>query len=116
MKPKTVEDYIASYPVEVQLKLEEIRALIKECAPDAEEGLIYGMPGFRLNGYLIGYAAFKNHIGIYPTASPIVHFAEELAKYKTSKGAIQLPYGERIPKGLIKKMVAFKVKENVGRG
>jgi uncharacterized protein YdhG (YjbR/CyaY superfamily) len=111
-KPNTVEAYLAALPSDTRDILEEIRAIVKEAAPNAEEVVSYGMPSFRQNGMLVCYAVNKNHIGLYPTPSPIIAFKDELAKYQTSKGAIQFPIEKAIPKGLVKKIVKFKLKEN----
>lgn len=110
-----IDDYIDSFPKEINQKLKELRALIKKTAPKAEETISYGMPAYKLNGPIIYFAAFKNHIGIYPTASPIVAFKKELKKYKTSKGAIQIPIEEPIPKKLITDLIKFKIKENADK-
>ena len=111
-KFKTVEEYIASFPEDVQELLEACRVAIKEAAPGAEELISYNIAAFKLNGLLVWYAAFKNHIGLYPRPSAINVFEKELTGYKTSKGAIQFPINKKIPLGLIKKIVKYRVKEN----
>ena len=106
------DEYIAMFPENVQEILQTLRAAIKKTAPAAEEVISYKMPAFRLNGMLVWFAANKEHIGFYPTASPIKVFKKELAGYKTSKGAIQFPFGKAIPLTLVKDIVKFRVKEN----
>jgi uncharacterized protein YdhG (YjbR/CyaY superfamily) len=109
----SIDEYIASFPKETQKILKEIRATIKAAAPQAEEKISYQMPTFFLNGNLIHFAAFKNHIGLYPTPSGTEAFKEEIAKYKAAKGSIQLPLGEPMPLKLISRIVKFRVAENL---
>lgn len=109
----SIDEYIEEFPEDMQKILEEIRATIKAAAPDAEEKISYQMPTFYLNGNLIHFAAFKNHIGIYPTPSGTEAFKEEIAKYKTSKGSIQLPLDKPIPLKLIARITKFRVAENL---
>ncbi len=108
----TIDEYIALCPVEVQPVLREIRRVIKETAPEATERISYRMPSFYLNGNVAYFAAFKNHIGFYPTGSGIEAFKDELSGYTWSKGAVQFPLGDPIPYDLIRRMVRFKVEEN----
>ena len=109
----TIDAYIAQYPKEVQPLLQSIRKAIQTAAPKATECISYRMPAFRQNGILVYFAAFKNHIGFYPTSSPIVAFKDELAKYKTSRGAVQFPLGQPVPLKLIQRIVKFRLKENL---
>lgn len=109
----TVEEYISSNPKPVRTLLEELRSIIKIAAPKAEEVISYNMPAFKQNRILVYYAAFKNHIGFYPTASPIQVFKDELLNYKTSKGAIQFPMDKPIPASLVKKIVKFRIQEDL---
>ncbi len=109
----SIDEYIADFPEEIQKILQEIRAVIKSAAPNAEEKISYQMPAFFLNGNLIHFAAFKNHIGIYPAPSGTEAFKEEIAKYKTAKGSIQLPLDEPMPLKLISRIVKFRVSENL---
>jgi uncharacterized protein YdhG (YjbR/CyaY superfamily) len=109
----SIDEYIASFPKETQKILKEIRATIKAAAPQAEEKISYQMPTFFLNGNLIHFAAFKNHIGLYPTPSGTEAFKEEIAKYKAAKGSIQLPIDEPMPLKLISRIVKFRVAENL---
>lgn len=108
----TIDDYIASFPGPVQQKLEKIRLTIREAAPEAEETISYQMPAFKLNGILVYFAAFKNHIGFYPTPSGIVAFSEELAPYKPAKGSVKFPMDEPMPLDLIQRITQHRVMEN----
>ena len=115
-KPKSVDEYISWFPEETQILLEQMRATIRSVAPEAEEVISYMMPGFKLNGMLVWFAGFKNHIGFYPRgSSAIIAFEKELANYKTSKGAIQFPKDKPLPIALIKRMVEFRVTQNLGK-
>ncbi len=107
-----IDEYIKKFPEEVQGKLEKLRQVIVENAPDAVEKISYGMPTFYLNGNLVHFAAYSGHIGFYPAPSGIEAFIDELSVYKTSKGAIQFPINEELPLDLIKKIVLFRVGEN----
>lgn len=108
----SIDEYIATYPGEVQKKLHALRAAIKSSAPDAVEKISYQMPTFYQNGNLIHFAAFKNHIGLYPTPNGIEAFAEELSKYRGGKGSKQFPLNEPLPLDLISRIVKFRVAEN----
>jgi len=113
-KPKSVDEYISYFQKKDQKLLEQVRTIIQETAPKAEEVISYGMPGYKLNGMLVWFAGFNNHIGFYPRgSSAIIAFKKELAGYKTSKGAIQFPKDERLPIALIKRMVKYRVAENL---
>ncbi len=109
----SIDDYIATFPREVQKLLGELRAAIKAHAPDAEEKFSYGMPTFFLNGNLVHFAAFKTHIGFYPTPSGIEAFKDELSIYKGAKGSAQFPIGKPLPLKLIIRIVKFRVAENL---
>jgi uncharacterized protein YdhG (YjbR/CyaY superfamily) len=109
---ETVSEYIASFPTATQKLLKQVRAVIKENAPAAEEGISYGMPGYKLNGPLVYFAAFKQHIGFYATPSGHKQFEKKLSKYKQGKGSVQFPLNEPMPLKLIAQMVRFRVKEN----
>ncbi|MDD4307762.1 MAG: DUF1801 domain-containing protein [Thermoplasmata archaeon] len=111
----TIDSYIERYPEDVRIILEKIRKTIKDIVPEAEEAISYGIPTYRLKGNLVHFAAFRNHIGFYPSPSGIAAFEKELADYKTSKGAVQFPLDRPIPFALIRKIVRFRVKENMGR-
>jgi len=113
--PPTIDKYIAGFPPDVQAILQKVRVTIRKAAPGAEETIKYRMPTFTLHGNLVHFAAFKNHIGFYPTPSGIENFEAELAGYERSKGAIQFPLDKPIPYGLISKIVKFRVKENLAK-
>ena len=110
---KTIDEYIDTFPKNVQVILQELRQIIRDSALEDEEAIRYQMPTFRLNGNLVHFAAYKKHIGFYPTPSAIKAFKENLSAFKTSKGAIQFPLTEPIPFALVKEMVQFRVKENM---
>jgi uncharacterized protein YdhG (YjbR/CyaY superfamily) len=110
--PKNVAEYIADFPVETQLILEELRETIKKAAPEAEEVISYKMPAYKLHGVLVYFAAYKKHIGFYPTSLGIKAFEKELSGYKTSKGAVQFPIDRALPFDLISKIVVSRVTEN----
>jgi len=112
MKYTTIDEYIASFPKHIQKKLNEVKNTIKQEAPKAIEKISYQMPTFYLNWNLIHFAAFTNHIWLYPTPSGISAFKKELSNYKSGKGSIQLPIDKPIPTDLIKKIVKFRIKEN----
>ena len=112
---KTIDDYISMYPEDVRIKLEKLRKTIKEVAPQSEEAISYRMPTFKLNGNLVYFAAFKDHISFYPTPSGIEAFEKELSKYKCSKGTVLFPTDEPIPFDLIRKIVGYRMKENLGK-
>ena len=114
--PKTIDEYIASFPPDIQEILEKIRAVIRSEAPEAQETINYQMPTFVLNGNLVHFAAFKNHIGFYPTPSGIEKFQKEVAKYKSAKGSVQFPLDQPMPYDLIRRIVKFRVKENKAKG
>ncbi len=109
----TVDEYIAGFPQDVQEILNELRAVIKTAAPQAEEKISYQMPAFYFHGNLVYFAAYKKHIGFYPTSSGIEHFKKELAGYEVSKGAVRFPLGKPIPLDLVRRMVDFRVRENM---
>ncbi|KAB2881241.1 DUF1801 domain-containing protein [bacterium] len=108
----TIDEYIESFPIDVQDMLQTLRRTIKNSAPKAVEAISYQIPTFKLHGNLVHFAAYKHHIGFYPTSSPVKVFAKELTSYKTSKGAIQFPIGEPLPLALVRKIVRFRVKES----
>ena len=108
----TIDEYIQSFPPGIQVLLESIRKTIHTAAPDAVETISYGMPAFRQNGILVYFAAFKNHIGFFPTASGITAFREELAPFKGGKGSVQFPLGRPIPYDIIDRIVRFRVMED----
>jgi len=112
---KTIDEYIAKCPAEVQQKLKDMRATIKAAAPIATEKISYLMPTFYLEGNLVHFAALKNHVGFYPTPSGVQAFLRETSKYASTKGAIQFPLDKPLPLKLVSKIVKFRVKENLKR-
>ena len=113
--PENIDAYIASFPQEVQTILEEMRETIRRAAPDAQEKISYQMPTFTLQGNLVHFAAYKNHIGFYPTPSGIEKFKHELSAYQSSKGAVRFPLDQPIPYDVVGKVVEFRVQENLAR-
>ena len=112
-KPNNIDNYIAAFPKDVQEILEQVRATIKNAAPKAEETISYGIPTFKLNKvYLIYFAGFKKHIGIYPAPTGIKAFKKEFSPYKTGKGSVQFPLDKPMPLKLITQIVKFRIKEN----
>lgn len=112
----TIDEYIADFPAELQVILTKIRQVIKEAAPDAKEKISYQMPAFELNGNLVYYAAFKKHIGFYPTAGGVSAFQEELSAYKGAKGSVQFPFNKPIPYDLIRRITEYRAAENREKG
>ena len=114
--PKTIDEYIAAFPQEVQDLLEQIRATIKEAAPEAKETISYNMPGFTLNGhYLVYFAAYKKHIGMYPVPTGDAEFNAELSTYVAGKGTVRFPFDKPIPFNLIHTMVTYLVQATLER-
>jgi uncharacterized protein YdhG (YjbR/CyaY superfamily) len=111
-KPATVDEYIRSFPKEVQKLLQQVRIAIQKAAPAAEEVISYGMPGYKLNGMLVFFAGYKNHIGFYATPTGHKAFTKELSKYKQGKGSVQFPINEPMPLTLITRIVKFRVADN----
>ncbi|MCL5949868.1 MAG: DUF1801 domain-containing protein [Candidatus Bathyarchaeota archaeon] len=109
---KTTDEYIASFPQNTQVVLQQVRQAIKEAAPQAQEVISYSMPAFKQNGILVWFAAFKNHIGFFPKVSAMEAFKRELFPYQTSKGTIRFPLDEPIPVDLVREIVKFRVKED----
>lgn len=112
IKAANVNDYIAAFPEDIQLKLSQLRKTIRTAAPKAEESISYQIPAYKQNGVLVYFAAFNNHISFFPTSSGIAAFKKELAPYAGSKGTVRFPLTEKLPLGLIKKIVKFRVIEN----
>ena len=109
--PKDIDEYIGGFPRDVQKILKKIRSTIRKAAPNAEEAISYQIPTFRLNGNLIHFAAYKNHIGVYPAPRAVAAFKKELERYGSSKATIKFPLDESIPYDLITRLVEFRVKE-----
>lgn len=113
--PKDIDEYIAGFPQDVQVILEKVRQTIREAAPDAEETISYRIPTFTLKGNLVHFAAFKKHIGFYPSSTGIERFKQELSVYEGGKGSVQFPLGKPVPFDLIGEIVKFRVAENLER-
>jgi uncharacterized protein YdhG (YjbR/CyaY superfamily) len=115
-KPTTgsIDDYIAGFPEGTQALLQEVRALIRSVAPDATETISYAIPTFDLNGkHLVHFAGFAKHIGFYPVPSGMEAFKDELSVYKQGKGSVQFPLDQPLPLDLIRRIVEFRVAENL---
>ncbi|MHB9150844.1 MAG: iron chaperone [Thermoleophilia bacterium] len=111
----SIDEYIAEFPPETQRVLREVRDLVKATAPQATETISYAIPTFDLNGHLVHFAAYENHLGFYPAPSGIAAFREELKPYKRAKGSVQFPLGRPLPMDLIRRVVEFRVAENTGK-
>jgi len=111
--PKDFDEYIALFPSNIQTTLQKLRSVIREAAPDSTEAISYQMPTFRLNGNLVHFAAYKNHIGFYPGPSAIITFYEDLSAYDLSKGTIRFPIDEELPFDLIIAIVKYRANENL---
>jgi uncharacterized protein YdhG (YjbR/CyaY superfamily) len=109
----SIDEYIATFPAETQLILNELRATIRAAAPDATERIAYQMPTFAQEGNLVHFAAYKNHIGFYPTPSGIEAFKDRLEDYEQAKGSVQFPIDQPLPLDLISKIVKFRLNENL---
>ncbi len=108
---RNIDKYIDSFTPDVQRILQKIRTIIKKCAPDAEETISYGIPTFKLSENLVHFAAYKKHIGFYPTSSGILAFKKDLSVYKHARGSVQFPLNSPIPYELIKSIVKYRVTE-----
>jgi uncharacterized protein YdhG (YjbR/CyaY superfamily) len=111
--PATIDEYISTFPSPIQKPLKELRAVIQQAAPGAEERISYQMPMFYQKGVVVYFAAHTNHIGFYPGASGVKAFEKELSNYVHSKGTIQFPMDKPLPFALISKIVSFRVNENL---
>lgn len=111
--PKNVDEYIRSFPGEIQTSLNKMRETIKRSAPGAEEMISYGMPAYKYHGVLVYFAGYKNHIGFYATPTGHEAFKKELSAYKEGKGSVQFPLDKPLPAGLVGRIVKFRVKENL---
>ncbi len=110
---KTIDEYIKTFPADTRRILEKMRQTIRKAAPEAVEAISYQMPTFKLNGNLVHFAAFKNHIGFYPSSSGIAAFKKELSPYKGGRGSVQFPMDIPIPFDLVEKIVKYRVQENL---
>lgn len=113
--PLNIDQYIALYPDNVQKILQKIRMVISETAPEAQETISYQIPTFKLNGNLVHFAAFKNHIGFYPGSGAIEVFRDQLSAYPVSKGTVRFPVSDEFPYDLIRKITSFRVNENLSK-
>jgi len=111
----SIDEYIAGFPPETQTVLQELRAIIRAAAPDATETISYAIPTFDLHGHLVHFAGFRHPIGFYPTGSGVAAFKEELKPYKSGKGSVQFPLGRPMPTDLIRRIVEFRVRQNIGK-
>ena len=109
----TIDEYISNFTRSIQIILNKLRHVISEVAPNANEAISYGIPTFKFNGNLVHFAGYKNHIGFYPTPSGIEAFKDELTSYELSEGTIKFPIDKPIPFDLVRKIVEFRVKENL---
>lgn len=112
LKPKTIDEYISSFPKPVQSLLQQVRQTIHKAAPEAEEAISYAIPTFKLNGNLVHFAAFKNHIGFYPAPTGLKEFEKDLSPYMQGKGSVQFPLDQPLPMALITKIVKFRAEQN----
>ncbi len=112
-KAENVDAYIAAFPPNVARALEHLRTIIRNTAPAAEETISYAIPSYKLHGILVHFAGYTRHVGFYPGAAGIAHFTDKLAKFKTSKGAVQFPLDEPLPTALIEEIVRFRVNQNL---
>lgn len=112
---KNIDEYIASFPVDVRKKLVEVRSTIQKAAPEAKEAIKYGIPGYILNGNLVFFAGYKSHIGLYPAPRQAEEFKDELAQYEGGKGTVQFPLDRRIPLRLVRRIVKFLVARDAKR-
>jgi uncharacterized protein YdhG (YjbR/CyaY superfamily) len=111
-KATNIDEYIAQFPPKIKSRLKQMRETIQKAAPKAEEAMSYAIPTFKLNGNLVHFAAFKNHIGFYPAPQGLEEFKKDLAKFKGAKGSVQFPHDEPLPLSLVTKIVKFRVKQN----
>jgi uncharacterized protein YdhG (YjbR/CyaY superfamily) len=112
-RPKSITEYINAAPKPAQKRLREIRACIRAAAPGADEGVRWGLPAFSYRRILVMFGAHKNHIGFYPTSQAVKTFSKELAKYVTAKSSIQFPLEKPLPLALIRKIIAFRVRDSI---
>lgn len=113
--PKNIDEYIAGFPADIQTILQKIRAVIHAAAPEAQEVISYQMPTFRQEGNLVHFAAFKNHIGFYPTPNGIEQFNNRVAVYKAGKGSLNFPLDQPIPYDLISDITQYRLQENLAK-
>ncbi len=112
---KDIDSYIKAAPKEARALLKQMRTVVKKAAPEAKEAISYGIPTYKLNGHLVHFGAFKDHISFFPTSSGVSAFKQQLSKYRTAKGTIQFPLDKPLPLSLIKRIVVFRLKENASK-
>src|ERR1700674_5246131 len=112
---KTIDEYIKTFPEDVQGSLEKMRQTIRKAAPEAEEAISYQIPTFKLNGNLVHFAAFKDHVSFFPTGKGVAAFKKELSSYKGSKGTVQFPLDKPIPYDLVRKITLFRRKQSLAK-
>lgn len=112
---KTIDEYIARFPDATAIRLQKVRETIRGVAPDAEEGISYQIPVFKLHGPMVYFAGYRTHIGFYPTSSGIEQFKEELSRYKIGRGTVRFPLNKEIPYDLIARITAFRYAENIAK-
>jgi uncharacterized protein YdhG (YjbR/CyaY superfamily) len=116
MSATSIDSYISEFPPATQTVLEQMRAVIKQAAPEATETISYAIPTFDLNGHhLVHFAGYARHIGFYPIPSGVEAFREELGAYKSGKGSVQFPLNEPLPTDLIRRIVEFRVAQSASR-
>ena len=110
--PADIDEYIAGFPSNVQKLLQKIRKTIQKAAPDAVEAISYAIPTFRLNGNLVHFAGYKNHISLYPAPRGAAQFKKELAQYEGGKGTVQFPLDQPVPYDLVTRIVKYRIEQN----
>jgi uncharacterized protein YdhG (YjbR/CyaY superfamily) len=113
--PKSIDDYVDRFPKHVRQLLQKMRRTIQAAAPQAKETISYRMPAFTLDRILVYFAAHRSHIGFYPGAGAIAAFRKQLSAYKGAKGSVQFPFAEPLPLALVRRIVKFRVKQNVSK-
>lgn len=116
VRPATVDEYISTFPEDIQSMLQKVRKVVREAAPDAQEKISYNMAGYFLEGWLVWFGGFKNHVGMYPITDALEPIRQELSAFKQTKGGIQFPYKKPIPYALIGRMVKLLVEDQKAKG
>ena len=110
---KNIDDYISTFPEEMQIRMQKLRETILKAAPGATESISYQMPAFNFHGYLVYFGGWQNHIGLYPMPSGMKKFSKELAAYASGKGSVQFPNNKPLPIALVTRIVKYRLKENL---
>src|SRR5688500_19382807 len=113
--PTTIDEYIAAFPREIRARLEQLRKVVREAAPGAEERISYRIPTFSLCGNIVHFAGYERHVGFYPGPSGVKKFARKLSGYASAKGSVQFPHDRPLPLGLVRELVLFRVEENLAK-